>query len=80
MAKKRQKTIPVPSPSPSPSLSPSLSPLLLPMSLSPAMPVKPIYINKINKGKDENIKEPIKVKDEDIKLLLLLLLIYFISI
>ena len=61
VAKKRQKTIPVPSPSPLP--SPSMSP-----SPSPATPVEPISADKVNKGEDENTKEPIEVEDKDIDL------------
>ena len=60
----------MPSPSPSPSLL--LSPLL---SLAPAMPAEPTSADKVNEDKDENIKEPVKVKDEDIGLPSLLLLL-----
>ena len=68
MAKKRQKTIlvPSPSPSPSPSLSPSLSPSPSPSPASPVMPVEPISADEVNKGEDKNIKEPIEVEDKDI--------------
>ena len=69
---------------PSPSLLPSPLPLLS-SSLSPllAMPAKPIFINKVNKDKNKNIKKPIKVEYKDIGLLLLLPPpppIYFISV
>ena len=60
MAKKRQKTIPVPLP------SPLLSPLPSPSLPSPAMPAEPISADEVNKGEDKNIKEPIKVEDKDI--------------
>ena len=50
------------------------------MSLSPAMPAELIYENDVDEGKDENIEEFIEVKDEDVRLPLLLLFIYFISI
>ena len=57
VAKKRQKIILVLSPSPSPSPP------------SPAMPSEPTSADEVNEGKDENIKEPIEVEDEDVGLL-----------
>ena len=67
MAKKRQKIIPV---------------LLLSLLLSLLLPVTPIEpsVDKDNKNKDEDIKEPVEVEDEDIGSPPLLLLAYFISI
>ena len=50
-----------------PLLSPLPSPLLL-LSPSPVTPIEPISIEKVNKGKDKNIKEPVEVEDEDIGL------------
>ena len=63
--KKRQKIILVP--------SPLLSPLLLLL----AIPAEP---TSADKSKDKNIKEPIKVEDEDIGLLLPPPLVYFTSV
>ena len=54
VAKKRQKTIPVPLPSP------------LPSPPSPATPAEPTSADKVNKGEDENTKEPKEVEDKDI--------------
>ena len=71
MAKKRQKIILVPLPLPSLSLLPSL--LLSPSSsLLPSLvtPVEPTSVDKVNKDKDKNIKEPVKVENKDIGLLL----------
>jgi len=56
VAKKRQKTIPVP--------SPSLLPLLLP--LSPATLAKLISADEVDKDEDKNTKELVEVEDEDI--------------
>ena len=74
VVKKRQKTIPVPSLLPSPlpllSLLPSPSPSLSLSPPSPATPVEPISIDKVNKSKDKNIEEPVEVEDEDIGSLL----------
>jgi hypothetical protein len=53
------------------------SPLLL---LSPITPIEPISIDKVNKDKDKNTKEPIEVEDKDIGSLLLLPPIRFISV
>ena len=50
------------------------------MPPSPAIPIEPISIDKVNKSKDKNIKEPIEVEDEDIGLLPPLPLARFISI
>jgi len=55
VTKKRQKTIPVPSP------SPPLSPP------SPATPAEP-SVDEDDKGEDKNIKEPVEVEDKDIGL------------
>jgi len=63
VSKKRQKTIPVPSPSPSPLPSPLLS-----SPPSSATPAKPISADKVDKGKDKNIEEPIEVEDKDVGL------------
>ena len=52
--KKRQKTIPIPSPLPSPSPP------------SPATPLEPISADKVDKGEDKNIDEPVEVEDKDI--------------
>ena len=57
IAKKRQKTILVPSLLPSP-LPPSPS--------SPATPAEPISADEVDKDKDKNTKEPIEVEDKDI--------------
>ena len=78
--KKRQKIIPVLLPLPSP--LPSPLPLQSPSLLLLATPVKPISIDKVNKGEDKNIKELIEVEDKDIRLLLPLPLlhIYFTSV
>jgi len=53
VAKKRQKTIPVPSPS------------LLPSLPSLATSIKP-SVDKDDKGKNKDIKEPVEVEDENI--------------
>ena len=74
VAKKRQKTIPVPlllpSPSPSPLSSPSplllLSPLPSPLPSAPVTPAEPISVDEVDKGEDENTKEPVEVEDEDV--------------
>ena len=58
VVKKRQKIILVLSPSPSPSPSPP----------SPVTPVEPTSADKVNKGEDENTKEPKEVEDKDIDL------------
>ena len=45
-----------------------------------ATPLEPISIDKVNKGEDKNIKEPIEVEDKDIGSLSPLPPIRFISI
>ena len=62
MLKKRQKTILVPSPLPLPLPLPSPSPSPSP----PLTPAEPISADEVNKGEDENTKEPVEVEDEDV--------------
>ena len=58
---------------------PSLLLLLLPSPL-PVTPAEPTSVDKVNKGEDENIKEPVKVEDKDIGLLPPPLPVRFISV
>ena len=68
MVKKRQKLILVPLP------SPLLSLLLL------VTPAESTSADKGDEGEDKNIKEPIKVKNKDVGLLLLPPPTHFISV
>jgi len=47
---------------------------------SPATPAEPISADKVNKGEDKNIEEPVEVEDEDIGSPLPLPPIRFISV
>jgi hypothetical protein len=66
-----------------PTLLPSPLPLLLPLLLLlplPATPVEPISVDKVNKGEDKNIEEPVEVEDKDVGLPLPLPPARFISV